>query len=360
MPHSVDALTHFEQEYPSFHLLADLKLLIQTKPELERIKWIININNNLAPDFRNDKSLTLWRSFHNLLADILFTLTPSDKLDTKSRFIRDCILLKQHHFLSFPLIRKHAMPLENLAMFKIKYYEEDEIFNNLLLIPEEVSSPLSSPTLNTSDYTRDPNFQLIVDYYSKRKSNKVFAGISYEKGGISTVLQIIIEQEAQLRFSGSLDRFENTHLGKTESAYSHGPIFMVSEHFHRTESELTSIKLDDLIFIVPNLDMRASLLNLMNKANSYGLLTPDDIANVVSKILSYSEYNAHYCQTAADDETPLERSCSDSNRTTSELLEGSPPLSGYVQSPNRVGFFPMPPDALESKSKPKSDNPLQP
>ncbi len=131
MPHSyenfykiiVQKIRDFEQENPSlpFSAIAQIEKSFNENPQTNWIKWIVTSNNDLSRHCKDNCSSDVVKRFHHLLAELLIsqeTSLTAPQLKAENIFVRDCILFKKYRFYSFPLIRKNAMRIENLAMYK--------------------------------------------------------------------------------------------------------------------------------------------------------------------------------------------------------------------------------------------------
>lgn len=355
-----EAVEHFEHQFPShsFSFVDTLIDCFNINQNTDWINWIINTNNDLFRCFINDDSLIWLEPFHNLLAQLLIEYDTSvnthHTLMPTSIFMRDCHLFRQYGFHPLPLIRKHISSTENMPMYKTCYYMHDPVFNDTFSNPKTAQggSPLQPPLLaEHSAYMKDPYFQSIVAYHGTVQANNAkFAGISIAKGGIFNVLHIIIDQEAHVRFFGGLTPSLNT-----ESAYTHGPIFMVSSQLHQTlNTEVFKIKMPDLIFLIPTPEMRDLLRLLLYRASTYRLIPEAEIDSLLeNQIITYKEYCERHCQIQnVETRTTLEMTPhdSDSARTISELLEESPLLCSVQPSASgRHLFFPSINDKIENK-----------
>lgn len=356
-------IERFRQQFPDtpYSFIDDLMKRFEINSNDDWIYWIINTNNNLASKHLNEESFVWLQPFHNLLAQSLIeydaAVNRQHKLMSDSIFMRDAYLLKQYHFQSYPLIRKYIKSAENLPMHKAYYYKDDSVFRDIFSSSVQVEhegNPLHSPTLdNHSTYLNDDYFALIVTYHRKANTDHIkFAGITHEKGGIYTVLQIIIDQVARIRFLGGI-----TPSLSNESAYTHGPIFMITSHLHQTMNrEVFEINLSSLTFIVPNVEMQEQLKQLLYKASSYGLINAGEINTFVNnQILTYEQYWNRHCPQHrlidVDAESNSSPPQSGSSGAISELLASSP-LAFSMRTPvyGKHAFFPTAKDRSENNN----------
>lgn len=102
---------------------------------------------------------------------------------------------------------------------------------------------------------------------------------------------------------------------------------MVSSHLQQTLNlEVFKIKMSDLLFILPNSEMRDFLNDLLQRARSYNLISREEIDRIINnQILTYEEYCERHCNihTAVEASTEPGMYNSESSRM-SELMEESP------------------------------------
>lgn len=354
-------IERFRHQFPGTPcaFIDDLVNRFEINPNDDWVNWIINTNNNLTSNHLNEESFVWLQAFHNLLAQSLIeydaAVNRQHKSTSESIFMRDAYLLKQYHFQSYPLIRKYIKSTENLPMYKAYYYRNDSVFEDIFsssVQVEQEGNPLNSPTLDDhSAYINDYYFASIVTYYRRASTKNIkFAGITYEKGGIYTVLQIIIDQIARIRFFGGI-----TPSLSNESAYTHGPIFMITSHLHQTMNrEVFEINLSNLTFIIPNVEIQEQLKQLLYKASSYELINAGEINTLVNnQILTYEQYWKRHCQqhSLIDVDTESNNSPPQSvgSRAISELMENSP-LAFSMRTPvhGKQAFFPTAKDRFEN------------
>jgi hypothetical protein len=329
----LEAIDLLKENFPNlpFAYLDELMSRYNENPANDWINWIITSNNNLFQQYQNEDTLQWLRPFHETLAQLLLDYDIEVKkqsqhpLITSSIFMRDCHLIKHYGFHSFPLIRKHIKCIENMPMYKSRYYNNDQVFNESFSmqggIQEEDTprSPVLAPHLG---YLKDAFFQSIVGYYSGSNMSHIkFSGISIEKGGIFNVLHIILDQGAHIRFLGGLAPSLNT-----ESAYSHGPIFMVASNIQQMGNmEVFNIPIADLLFIIPDREMHGRLTQLLNRAAVIGLITAEEINYLLmNQILTYQDYYERHCAMSIVVNSESEPTESEDTRAMSELIEGSP------------------------------------
>lgn len=356
-------IERFRHQFPGtpYAFIDDLVNRFEINPNDDWINWIINTNNNLASNHLNEESFVWLQAFHNLLAQSLIeydaAVNKQHKSTFDSIFMRDSYLLKQYHFQSYPLIRKYIKSTENLPMYKAYYYRNDSVFEDVFSSSVQVEhegNPLNSPTLDDhSVYLNDYYFASIVAYHRRANTNNIkFAGITYEKGGVYTLLQIILDQVARVRFFGGI-----TPSLSNESAYTHGPIFMVTSHLHQTMNrEVFEVNLSSLTFIVPNVEMQEQLKQLLYKASSYELINAEEINTIVNnQILTYEQYWKRHCPQHrlidGDTESTNSPLPLGSSRAISELIENSP-LAFSTQTPvhGKQAFFPAAKDKVENNN----------
>lgn len=190
---------------------------------------------------------------------------------------------------------KRAHPLETTAMVKFRKrlsietfikgnteaagyphpydYKKGSIKENVPL-PEEESVP----------YDKDENFNVICDHFLHPV--RIFVGL--QKGGLSSILDILTEGTLYSQFTGSID----PNLRKDESAGGHGPWFaLISRDYVKdgwtTTNEIPISKIDR--FLVQRPEDKAYLLNALNNAVARGLMTEEKRAEAAGKIFTYAE-----------------------------------------------------------------------
>lgn len=343
------AIEKFESEHPlctrTFlnDLMEQFKFCLNAKKNNWLI-WAIDINNTLFNYYINNESLTWIRPFHELLAQIVIDNDCVNDSDlgslNSSRFMRDCYLNQKHTFYSYPVIIKFIRSTENLPMLKWSYYKQDRLFENSFPVSSALDSLESSrdqrsPILSAHNtYLKDPDFQTIVSYYMAPAVQSIkFAGISLEKGGLSNVLNIFLDKAAYVRFLGGITPSLNT-----ESAYSHGPIFMIiPPDSYSVTRGVFRIDVDRLIFLFPNNELRDGLARLLLQATQSHLIDVEQMNIFLKQTCTYKKYAEQYCLGDAlidtmDSPTPTDVSSS----SYSESFEITTPL---VLSRWQSGFF---------------------
>lgn len=371
-----NALEQMERQLPSFpstfldSLIAHYDPYIPDKPCQDWVDWMVKANNGLFHQYTNEASLQWLRPFHELLAQLVINYDAlreqQHPLMATSIFMRDCRLLRHYDFHPFPLIKKYIRSALNIPIYKTIYYKDDPVFETFFSSnPDDKPSEgedltLGSPQLKDHcAYMNDPYFKLIVSHYTQDKtSHTKFAGISIAKGGLFNVLHIILDKAAHIRFLGGI-----APSLKTESAYSHGPIFMVVNHLNQTpNADLFSLPLAHIIFIIPEQEMRATLKQLLLCASRYGLISIEEIHHVLeNQILTYQEYWHRHCPINITVELLSEPQiitspCNTEStaRTNSELLTGSP-----LSFPSRVPSFGKHPFFSSTNSRLGTNNPKE-
>ncbi|MFJ1269239.1 hypothetical protein ACD661_11795 [Legionella lytica] len=294
------------------------------------IQWLIDTNNYLSRHYTDGlPDIEGVRSFHEVLAELLAgydeEVNPDSdqELYKSSLYRRDILLLRQYNFQSFPLIKKQINPEENLPMCKNSYYRCDFLFEQIFS-PREVLTPvdnIDSPCMsNHLKYLEDPHFIEIINYFKTHPGNKVkFAGISATKGGIFNVLHIILDQKAQIRFLGGI-----TPSLQDTSAYKHGPIFMTTSNWDKlTPTHVYDINISNLQFIIPNLQVKEELHQLLINAEAKGLISKEEVHRLLdNQIVTYQEYQDHIY--GIDNPPPTSGTSDSASNTMSELISSWP------------------------------------
>ncbi|WP_058533923.1 hypothetical protein [Legionella saoudiensis] len=308
------------------------------------IQWLIDTNNYLPTHFTDVlPNIEGIRLFHEVLAELLagydeeVNSNTNKELYKSSLYRRDILLLRQYNFQSFPLIKKNINSEENLPMCKNSYYRDDTLFEQVFSSPEALTpvDNIDSPCLsNHLKYLEDPYFIEIINYFKTHSSSKIkFAGISATKGGIFNVLHIILDQKAQVRFLGGI-----TPSLQDTSAYKHGPIFMTASNWDKpTTTHVYDINISNLQFIIPNLQVKKELHQLLINAEAKGLISREEIHRLLdNQIVTYQEYQDHIY--GISNMSPTSGASESASNTISELIN-SLPLTPH--SPlARHGLFP--------------------
>lgn len=248
-----------------------------------------------------------------------------------------------------------------MSLYKTIYYKNDSAFEAYCALfsdgidPKPRISPIPPRVLQSSTYQKDPDFQSIIKYYSRSSMQDFkFAGIAEEKGGLFNLFQIVLDKSAFIRFLGGLSSSLNT-----ESAYTHGPIFMMTSYLcHSMNTNVYNIPLSHLLFILPTPEMRERFRCLLAKAIDDGLITAEETTIILEKqIFTYTEFVERHCMDiiiSPPEEGMGTPSYSD-GRAPSELIEPDTPTFKFAKANSFFTNRKKSPPAIQVSS-PFTDN----
>ncbi len=275
----------------------------------EFIPWIVKRNSALAADIEENLAKTWVKDVHEQLAEMLWKVYADSSIrrDKSNLFVRDLLLKQAHGFNSYPWIVKHALPLTNPLLFKGYYYNDDPSYDCLTNVYDDVTSITDSEGISEessseneeletvlladlafreTQYKRDTDFQAIVKAH--RGLDVGFVGVATTKGGLHALLHIILEQEGDFRFVGGLD----PNLGRSDSAYSHGPFFIAIKGSMYERPKLNGVydlTLSEMQFLLPDEERCTTLKNKLTSFVKMGLLKAD-LNKVFAQIFTYEQY----------------------------------------------------------------------
>lgn len=279
-------------------LLRQLCTEISDVPKEAFIAWLVTVNNKLCCcDISSDALELIHGVFAKQLWEYHKRCNPTVHFPD-SQYLRDVILNNTYGLFFNVMLIKHMHSDSNLRMLKYGEYSDDSIYTQLDAANANPANADDEPVPlggRSANYKSDPNFQKIVQFQNESNSSLFFSGIPHEKGGLLTMLEIMIDNLALIRFCGIL----GSGLSRREdAAYKHGPFFMCFSHFDESEvsnQPLFRVHAKDIIFILPTESDRRELLTSMNAAVELGLLDSSVSEGLVHNIMTYETYASEHC-----------------------------------------------------------------
>lgn len=264
-------------------------------PKEEFIAWLIAENNKLCCYKISPDALKL---IHSIFAKQLWEYHKQchpgvDFPD--SQYVRDAILNRTYGFFSAIILEKHVNSSSNIMSLKYMTHKHDPVYSSLQDTFSSKAGDGLAPLGKSTNYTHDQNFKKIVQFQNESTSPVFFTGISDAKSGLMTLLEIMIDNLALIRFCGSLGLEVNR---REDVAYAHGPFFMRFSEFTASEipdQKLLRVSTSDIIFILPTESARSELLNLLKIAVELGLLDQNLSEKLAKNIMTYETYVSKYC-----------------------------------------------------------------